>query len=66
MIVMGIDPGFSVTGFGILRHEKGKTFLLDYGYLKLPVKKSLACRLGIFFEIFNEKITKWQVTDLSL
>jgi crossover junction endodeoxyribonuclease RuvC len=66
MIIMGIDPGFSVTGFGILRHEKGKTFLLDYGYLKLPSQKSLACRLGIFFELFNEKIIKWQVTDLSL
>lgn len=66
MIVLGIDPGFTVTGFGILKKEGNKAFLLDYGFLKLPATKTLSERIGIFHAFFTEKITLFNVTDLSL
>ena len=66
MVILGIDPGFSFTGFGILKQDQNKVFLLDYGYLKLPSTKSLSVRIGIFYAFFNEKIEKWNVSDLAL
>lgn len=66
MIILGIDPGFSVTGFGIAKKEGNTISLLDCGYLKLPASKSLPSRITIFFNFFTEKITSAKVTDLAL
>lgn len=66
MIILGVDPGFQVAGYGILKKEGNKAYLLDYGFLKLPIQKSLVIRIGLFHDFFAEKITTWQVTDLSL
>lgn len=66
MIVLGIDPGFTCTGFGIIKKEGNRAILLDYGYIPLPVKETLVVRIGIFNDFFQEKITRWGVTDLAL
>ena len=31
MIVLGIDPGFAITGYGVIRYEGNSFKLLDYG-----------------------------------
>jgi len=66
MVILGIDPGFSFTGFGIIKQEQNKTYLIDYGYLKLPTTKPLPTRVGIFHAAFDEKIKQFNVTDLAL
>ncbi len=66
MVILGVDPGFHVTGFAILKHENQKTFLLDFGYLQMSSKKSLSERTKIFYDLFVEKIKKNQVTHISL
>ena len=66
MIILGIDPGFTVTGFGVIKKDKSSIQLLDYGPLKMPSSKHLSVRIGIFHDFMTEKILKYQVTDLSL
>ncbi|TET36530.1 crossover junction endodeoxyribonuclease RuvC, partial [Candidatus Dependentiae bacterium] len=45
MTILGIDPGFSVTGFGILQKQTNNTVILvDYGDLRMQSSKSLAIR----------------------
>jgi crossover junction endodeoxyribonuclease RuvC len=66
VVILGIDPGFRFAGFGVLKKEGGKSFLLDYGYLKLPPTKSLVERTGLFYECFNEKIKTYKVDHLAL
>jgi crossover junction endodeoxyribonuclease RuvC len=66
MIILGVDPGFQVTGFGIMKKENSSIYLLDHGDLKMSCSKTLSVRVGIFFDFFTEKITKWQVTNLAL
>jgi crossover junction endodeoxyribonuclease RuvC len=66
MVVLGVDPGTRFAGFGILKKENHKVFLVDYGYLNMVSTKSLVKRIGIFHNFFTEKINTWKVTDLSL
>ncbi len=66
MILLGVDPGFSVTGFSVLKKESNKTMIIDYGYLKMSSKKDLSERTGIFYKFFKEKIEKFEITDLAL
>ncbi len=65
-IILGIDPGFHVTGFGVIKKEVVQTVLLDYGYLKMNPTKPLPERVGIFHNFIAEKIQLWGVTDLAL
>jgi len=66
MILLGIDPGFSVTGFAIARHGSGKTSIFDYGHLSLSSKKGLPERATIFYDFFKEKITTHAITHLCI
>ncbi len=66
MIVLGIDPGFTASGYGILKKERNKALLLDYGFLPLSPAETLAQRIGRFHQFFNEKIQQWQVTDVAI
>ena len=66
VILLGVDPGFSVTGYSILKKEDKRTIILDYGYLKMSSQKSLAERVGIFYNFFKEKIDKLAITDVAL
>ncbi len=65
-IILGVDPGFSVTGYAILKKDAGKALLLDYGFLKMSSQKSLVERVGIFYETFQSKITQHGVTEIAL
>ena len=66
MTILGIDPGWHITGFGILRKDERAVVLVDYGYLSMSTAKSLVERSGIFHDYFAEKIKIHGVTDLAL
>lgn len=65
-VILGIDPGFSVTGFGVLKKEGQQAQLIDHGYLKMSSTKSLSERIGIFHKFFSEKIESLQVTTVAI
>ena len=45
MIILGIDPGVATIGFGVIRAERGKNTLLQYGVITTPAGIPLANRL---------------------
>lgn len=65
-IFLGIDPGFSVTGYAVIKVEYGRVFLLDYGYLKLDSTKELSERVGVFYNFFIKKINDYKITNICL
>jgi len=75
MIILGIDPGFSVTGYSILKKissttsglkSKSKIILLDHGFLKMSSTQPLDVKVGIFHDLFTNKIKNYNVTIISL
>ncbi len=65
-IVLGIDPGFSVTGFGIVKKSEGKAFLIDHGALSLNSSQSLSLRIHEFYTFFSKKILEYNITALAI
>lgn len=65
-IILGVDPGFSITGFAVLQKKDSKVFLLDCGYLKMSASKSLPERTGIFYDLFKKKISDHSITRIAL
>lgn len=66
MIILGIDPGFSVTGYCILKKDGRTVHLIDFGYLKMSSSKSLAERVEQFYTFFVQKIRDHQVSHVAL
>ncbi len=45
MIIMGIDPGFAITGYGIVKYEQNKFSPLEYGAVQTKAGTPFAQRL---------------------
>jgi crossover junction endodeoxyribonuclease RuvC len=54
MIILGVDPGTNLTGFGIIRQDGGSFSLIKNGLIKLASKNSLPDKL---VAIYDELIT---------
>ncbi|MEM1282911.1 MAG: crossover junction endodeoxyribonuclease RuvC, partial [Chlamydiota bacterium] len=61
MIILGIDPGTQVTGYGIINmSEEGGYTLIDYGCIRPPQKLLIHDRYLIIHEGAEELIKKYQ------
>lgn len=66
MIILGIDPGFVATGFGVLEKKSNRVHLIDYGYLSMSSRDNLSKRIGIFYSCFKSKIEKFGIQSIAL
>ena len=67
MRILSIDPGLSVTGFGILESVKtGQINLLAYGSIKPPIKDTLPRRLNFLFEETIKILDKFNPEALAI
>ena len=50
MIILGIDPGFAITGYGVVEKLGNKYKVLDYGVITTKAGLDLSVRLNIMYE----------------
>jgi len=50
MRILGIDPGYGITGFGIIEADRGKTRLVGCGAITTPAGMDFSARLEIIYE----------------
>lgn len=48
-MVLGVDPGTAITGYGLVREEADGLTLVDYGVITTPAGQSLAERLQAIY-----------------
>jgi crossover junction endodeoxyribonuclease RuvC len=60
VIILGIDPGTIVTGYGVIRLEDGKYMAVDYGSVNPPAKFKLTDRYLIIYEALEQLIDKYK------
>lgn len=55
MLVIGIDPGTAITGYGLVREEKnGELTVVDYGVVTTPAKTPMPERLLSLYRQLKE------------
>jgi crossover junction endodeoxyribonuclease RuvC len=64
-IILGIDPGSRVTGYGVIDANSGKPRYLASGCIRLP-KQSMAARLAIIFNELGELIAQYQPEQVAI
>ncbi|MBQ8579858.1 MAG: crossover junction endodeoxyribonuclease RuvC [Oscillospiraceae bacterium] len=50
MRILGIDPGYGITGFGLIEAERGQSRLLSCGAITTPAGMDFSARLEIIYE----------------
>jgi crossover junction endodeoxyribonuclease RuvC len=60
MRIIGIDPGFAITGFGILDYTGNKFSMVDVGVLRTAADIELSKRLLILFDAIEELLEKYR------
>ncbi|MFN6286650.1 MAG: crossover junction endodeoxyribonuclease RuvC, partial [Bacteroidota bacterium] len=64
-IILGIDPGTVVMGYGLIRVEGQKVTLLDLGVLKPGKIKDNYKRLQLIFNTVSGLITQYKPTAFA-
>ena len=60
MLVMGIDPGIAITGYGFVRElPDGSIELVTYGVLRTPAKVELPARLQQVYKGVRELVEQY-------
>ena len=61
MLVIGIDPGTAITGYGLVREdETGKLIAVDYGVITTPSSMQMPDRLSVIYEELNTVLSKYK------
>jgi len=60
MRILGIDPGTTVTGYGVLDSEDDEIALIDFGALVVPERSSTGERLSFLYNGLMEIIQRHQ------
>jgi len=59
VIVLGVDPGTVITGYGVVHHKGSHLQAVDYGCIRPPPSKKLSDRYWILFSGLSDLIEKY-------
>lgn len=57
-IILGIDPGTRISGYGVICIRQGEIILLDYGCIRPPQNYKLSERYLVIYDSVSELIEK--------
>jgi len=59
-VILGIDPGTAITGYGVVTDAGGGPQALAYGVIRTPAKQELALRLVTIYAELNDLLDTHQ------
>ena len=66
MVILGIDPGVATIGFGIIRAERGKNTLIQYGVITTPPGIPLSERLVQIYNDMEQLIETFKPDEMAV
>lgn len=66
MVILGIDPGYAIVGWGVLEYKANKFRVIDYGAVTTEAKTPFPLRLCDIYNGLCDIIKKYQPEVLSM
>ncbi len=66
MVILGIDPGYAIIGWGVLEYKANKFRVIDYGAVTTEAKTPFPLRLCDIYNGLCDIIKKYQPEVLSM
>ena len=58
MRILGIDPGYGITGFGVIDADRGNSTLISCGAITTPAGADFSARLSMIYEDMKSLLEK--------
>ena len=65
-VVLGIDPGVSRCGYGVVRRDGGRFHAVAYGVIRTPPREELPIRLGTLLHELGDLIDEYHPAALAV
>lgn len=65
-VIIGIDPGSRLTGYGVIARDGREWRYLDSGCIRMSTEQSLPERVTTIFTCLSRLIEQWQPTQASV
>jgi crossover junction endodeoxyribonuclease RuvC len=66
MIIMGIDPGFAITGYGIVKYEGNRFASIDYGAVTTDSSMELPKRMLLLYNGLTDIIKEFRPEAIAI
>lgn len=66
MVILGIDPGYAIVGYGVLRLQNSRYQPLEHGAIVTQPKDTFSRRLEIVWEAVTSVLTHWKPDAVSI
>lgn len=66
MIILGIDPGFAIVGYGVIRYENNRFSVVEYGAITTGSKEEMFSRFKKIHDALSEIIDRIKPDVMSI
>lgn len=66
MIILGIDPGYAIVGYGVVEYKSNHFTVLGYGAVKTPANMPFNKRLEIIYDGVSEIISTHKPVSMAI
>ena len=58
MLILGIDPGYAIIGWGVIRYERGRFIPVDFGAITTPAGMPFNRRLEVIYDEMTDLLAR--------
>ena len=66
MIILGIDPGIAIVGYGIIEYKNSKFRVIDYGAVTTPAGMDILQRLELVYKGIDMLIKNYNIDEVGI
>ena len=66
MIILGIDPGIAIVGYGIIEYKNNKFRVIDYGAVTTPAHMDILRRLELVYKGIDMLIKNYNIDEVGI
>ncbi len=66
MVILGIDPGYAIVGYGVIQTERGRFLTLEHGAVVTRAQESFSRRLEIIYDSLACVMERWKPDAVSM
>ena len=66
MIILGIDPGYAIVGYGVIKYEANRFSVIDYGAITTPAGMPFVERLDTIYKELNVLFKKYKPEAMAI
>lgn len=66
MIILGIDPGLAIVGYGVIEYKNSAFTTIDYGSIQTPAHTPVENRISTIYSDLNRIIEMYKPADMAV